>query len=914
MVCSCGSKKALPKPDRVEIDEATLLLNWKAVKGARMYTISIENENGDVKEVISSKTSYSLSQLAVGNYTIKVMANGKDGVSKDSPWSNPREFKREPEPGMIFTLINGGTEYEVSGKGIATGDIVIPERYRGKPVTAIGKKAFFNKSDIDTVTLHNGITSIGDYAFSNCSYLTAVNIPTGLTHVGENAFSGCRVLESEIVIPDGVTKIGASAFAYCAKISKITIGKNVVEIGKNAFSDCAQITEITIPSSVKVIGAYAFSNCEAVTTLTVGDGLCELGDYAFSGMPLIESVTLGDSLKTVGEGAFYKCSALRNVTLGSGIEQINKAAFEQTPIYDESATNEIYVGKWFIGLKDTSVSFVTVADGTVGIASYALASTKNITSIDLPNSVKRIGICAFAGSKISYAVIGSGVEVIEQQAFEACENLSSIILGSCDYELGTLVESSLERIDSYAFRDCTSLKKIVIPSTVKTIGSYVFRDSGLYQNAYSGVVYADKWVVDFTENVRNSVNIDEGTVGISNYAFYKCKTLTSITVPSSVKHIGRAAFYQCVSLTEVSLPETLEVIEDFTFYHCDSLKLFSLPPMLKSIGRSAFYKCSTVYSNYDSDTKNDVLIIPSGVTFIGEYAFYGCGEKTAASLDDENAVPTVKGIDIIIIGDSLKTIEAHAFHGFVSLREVVIGNSVEIIGDRAFYQCELLEKVSFGSSVKKIGQRAFYKCESLAAVNLPDSTEIIGEYAFYKCESVKTLTLGGAVSIEKYAFYGLSEIETLLLPESLSSIGKQAFRGCASVTSIIIPKSVTNIDKHAFYGCKSLTIYTEYTSAPDTWMKYWNSSYRPVIWGCTLSEGKDYVVSLEKKAGGITHKNDSNTLCAPIKEGYIFLGWSVESDATVAEYTAESIYNAENGVRYFAVYEKISVYDEAAEN
>ena len=911
-VCSCDGTKALPKPEKVEVDEATLVLNWKTVKGARMYTISIVSESGDVKEVISSKNSYSLSSLGVGKYTIKVMANGKDGVSKDSPWSAAREFEREAEPGMVFTLINGGTEYEVSGKGIATGDIVIPERYRGKPVTAIGKKAFFNKSDVDTVTLHDGIKSIGDFAFSNCSYLTAVNIPAGLTHIGENAFSGCRALESRIVIPDGVTEIPASAFAYCSMLSGVTLGRKVETVGKNAFSDCASLEEIVIPDSVKALGEYAFSNCESVRTLTVGVGLITLGDYAFSGMPLLESATLGDALKTIGEGAFFKCSGLNSVTIGEGIESIGLSAFEKTPVWENSPTNEIYVGKWFLGLKDTSVSYVLVADGTVGIANYALSSNKNVTSVDLPNTVKRIGACAFARANVSYVVIGSGVEVIGQQAFDGCENLSTVILGSCDYELGTLVESSLKTIDSYAFRDCVSLKNIVIPSSVKSIGSYVFRDSALYNNSYTGVVYADKWVVDFNENLGMEVAIEEGTVGIANYAFYKCKQLTSVSVPSSVELIGRAAFYQCTNLTSVTLPETLEVIDDFTFYHCDSLKLFNLPPMLKSIGRSAFYKCGTVYTEVDADTAFDTLVIPSGVSFIGEYAFYGCGSKTVASLDDENAKPTYKGIDIIILGDSIKVIEAHAFHGFVSLREVVLGSGVEVISDRAFYQCESLEKVSFGSSLKKIGSRAFYKCDKLKAVKLPSTLTTVGEYAFYKCTSVSEVELGGAVTVEKYAFYGLSAVKEISLPKTLTSIGKQAFRGCSSLTGVIIPNSVTSIDKHAFYGCSSLTVYTEYSSAPDGFVKYWNSSYRPIVWGCTLSENKDYVVSFEKKDGGISYKNDSNVISAPIKAGYVFVGWTSIHGSTVAEYTAEEIYSAENGRVYYAVYDEIPVYEEAS--
>lgn len=903
-VCSCDGTRALPAPDDVKVDEATLVLNWKTVKGARMYTVSIESESGEIKEVISSKNSYSLSSLEAGKYSVKVMAHGKDGESRDSSWSEPHEFIRDPEPGMAFTLINGGTEYEVSSKGIATGDIVIPERYRGKPVTSIGKKAFFNKSDVDTVTLHAGIKSIGEFAFSNCSYLTAINLPDGLTTIGANAFSGCRSLASEIIIPSGVAEISASAFAYCSSIPRLVIGDGVEIIGKSAFSDCTSITELAIPDGVKDIGDSAFSNCALVERLTFGRGVVNIGSNALEGMALIEEITLPESLKTIGERAFFKCTSLATVNIGDKIESIDLEAFADTKVWELSATNEVYVGKWFLGLKDTSATVLSIADGTVGIANYALSANRSISNIVLPDSVKRIGACAFAASEMNYVVIGAGVEVIDQQAFEGCPNLSRIILGSYDPDYGTLVASNLVTIGSYAFRDCKSLEKITIPDTVRSIGSYAFRDSAIYDRAYSGVVYADNWLVDFNENIYGDVIIDEGTVGIANYAFNECKNLITISLPSSVKIIGRAAFFKCVNLYEIVLPETLEVIDDYTFYYCSALKLTTLPPMLRSIGRSAFYKCGTVFYNGDVDTDTDTLLIPSSVEYIGDYAFYGCGEKVAASMDGAEAKPTVKGIDIIIIGDNVKTIGAHAFHGFVSLREIVFGDSLTDIGERAFYQCEELESVSFGSSLKTIGSRAFYKCTALKSVILPDTVEYIGDYAFYKCISVSELELGGAKTIGKYAFSGCGNIKELVLPVTLESIGRQAFRGAASLTSVILPKSVINIDKHAFYGCTSLTIYAETSSAPEGWVKYWNSSYRPVVWGCTLSSDKDYVVSFTKAEGSISYKNESNTLSMPLRDGYVFDGWSTAKDATRAEYTVESVTEAEDGTVLYSVWSR----------
>ena len=903
-VCSCNGTDALPAPSNVEIDEATLELSWKTVEGARLYTIRIESEGAETQEIVSSKNSYSLAQLSEGTYYVSVMAHGTEGVKDDSAWSTPKTFVREKEPGMIFTLINNNTAYEVTGKGAATGNIVIPKTYRGKPVTSIGTKAFFNKSDVDTVTLHDGITTIGEQAFANCSYLTAINLPESLKSIGQGAFSGCRLLSCEIVIPSGVSEILPSTFAYCAKLPKVTIGNGVTTIGKTAFTDCKALTEIVIPKNVEYIGEYAFCNCSSVTKLTIENGISELGTYAFAAATSLETVVIPDSVKIIDEGVFYKCASLRNVTLGEGVEKIGLAAFDETKIWASSATNEVYLGRWLLGLMDYEVTSVNIADGTYGIASYAFYGTPNVLRFDIANSVKIIGDYAFAECAMNSIVLGEGVEIIGEGAFENAYELANVILGSRDKEAESneIKYSSLRTIENYAFRNCSSLKEIVIPDTVKSIGSHAFRGSGIYDNA-SGVVYADKWIVDFTENLEGDVIVPDKTVGIANYAFYQCMTITSITLPNSVVKIGRAAFYQCSKLKSVVLPQNLEVIEDYTFYRCDRLKGIELPPMLRSIGRSAFYKCGTIYDEGDVDTDDDILVIPTSVEFIGQYAFYGCGVKSTVTTMDGESTTTIKGVDTVIIGGGVKAIESYAFYGFVSLKRVEIGNGVQKIDAKAFYKCESLEEVVFGSSVTEIGERAFYKCESLKAIELPDSVSTIAAYAFYKCGSVQTISLGsGVTSIGNHAFYGNTSLTSVVFPTSLKSIGRQAFRGCTSLSSVTIPSTLANIEKHAFYGCTSLTVYTEHTSAPDTFDKFWNSSYRPVVWGCTLTDAKDCVLSVTKASGSVTNKNDSNVISAPHKDGYVFAGWATAPDATVPAYGADGIVTVNSGSVLYAIW------------
>ena len=111
--------------------------------------------------------------------------------------------------------------------------------------------------------LGNDITSIGNYAFYNSSNLTSITIPESVTSIGSWAFNGCSGLTS-ITIPESVTSIGESAFRDCSGLTSITIPESVTSIGNYTFLDCSGLKSITIPNSVTSIGFYAFSGCSSL--------------------------------------------------------------------------------------------------------------------------------------------------------------------------------------------------------------------------------------------------------------------------------------------------------------------------------------------------------------------------------------------------------------------------------------------------------------------------------------------------------------------------------------------------------------------------------------------------------------------------------------------------------------------------
>lgn len=141
--------------------------------------------------------------------------------------------------------------------------------------------------------------------------------------------------------------------------------------------------------------------------------------------------------------------------------------------------------------------------------------------------------------------IRKGVKVIGNSAFWLCSSLTNIN-----------IPNSVTNIGNEAFSGCKSLTKITIPSSVVNMNGNPFLgwDGDLY-NESEGFIYEqqvlinkDKTTLIAYRSKDTNYSISNSVTNIGKYAFFDCKSLTSINIPNSVTNIGDRAFRGCKNI------------------------------------------------------------------------------------------------------------------------------------------------------------------------------------------------------------------------------------------------------------------------------------------------------------------------------------------------------------------------------
>jgi hypothetical protein len=268
--------------------------------------------------------------------------------------------------------------------------------------------AFYCCKSLKYIVYPKEMKKIGEYAFRGAGLVGALEIPEGVTYIATSAFNnwdageGAHMYLNSLKLPSTLEYIGETAFRNNKFNCELILPEKLKEIGPYAFQECSYLYgTLNLPSGLEVLGNSAFGNLSRLTgPLVIPAGIKEVSGLAGAGF---SSLVLPDGLEVIGQ------NALGGVGYGGQFE-----------IFSSKISGELYV----------------------------------------PETVRNIGIGAFAGLQITHAYLPEGLSEIPRDLFRGCDKLMDTLK----------IPSTVKQIRSGAFEKCSRLTAIVLPEGLESIG------------------------------------------------------------------------------------------------------------------------------------------------------------------------------------------------------------------------------------------------------------------------------------------------------------------------------------------------------------------------------------------------------------------------------------------------------------
>ena len=393
------------------------------------------------------------------------------------------------------------------------------------------------------------------------------------------------------------------------------------------------------------------------------------------------------------------------------------------------------------------IESIEIGEGITEIVKFLFRGSTSVKSIHLPNTLQRVGDCAFMDCKAlteisfakgSKAKLGGGV-------FEGCTALTEVALptgvtvraqttfGGCT----ALAKATVTNVAKSMFAGCTALKEVIYQEGATTFGNSPF--AGL-------------------------------SVGGTGYE--ACKTVEKVWIPESLTVWGNAFDDEMLGKITFDGPgkDNFFFAEDGSIYNQAKTEMY-----------------------YAGSGALGTVIIPKTVTALKPYAFANRTELKKVIFEE---------------GSSLTEIAAHCFEGCTALKEVEnLPSTLQDIKDSAFSGCSALSEIKLPDAVKTIGSNAF-KDTSLQSITLPGGLQSLGSGAFMNCTKLTKLELPDKLSAFGIKVIQGASVEEIVLPETITELSKEQFYQCTSLKHVIVKGNIAKIPENAFMGCTALESIT----------------------------------------------------------------------------------------------------------
>lgn len=836
----------------VDFEELYSTPMWKAThfylegQATEVTTINLSSVITEIKQY----SFYNFSALEDITFTSAITASGKDAFTgcsslKDvyyngdiESWCKIKFASLNSNPmtahSSSFHLVND----DKSVDNIIT-TLSIPST-----VTTIGDYQFAGFNEVTALTLDDSVTSISSYAFSGCTSLVELDT-NKVTTIGDNAFAGSSALTT-LTITETVTSIGNNVFYGDDKITKLIFGDNVTSIGDYAFSGCTNITEIVFNSSLLTIGDYAFNECVNVKEVIIPSSVTTIGDYAFALCTSVDTVVIGDNVTSIGDYAFYNDASITSLTIGSSVKTIGDYAFS---------------GAY-------QITDLTLPEGLLTIGDEAFSSI-GITKLVVPSSVTSIGVGAFSSAtNLEVVDLGANITTLTD-CFTGCTGLTTFYVVP---QTNSVISTALSTY---------GIKIIYLKGT---IDDYVKLNYGW---GYNYARYADTlYVLDSDGNYYEAKNLvlADTTTTIGSYVFDGYNELESIDL-NNVTSIGTYAFRNATSLTSLDL-SNVTTVNAYAFIGMSSLDTLTLSSKNTNISLDAFNGITTISNIYINDTTiteemaslienlstNNTI---SNIYFNGTLTDWLNINFTSSALNvmqyannfylkDDNGNYVL--LSEVNVPSTVTTINAYAFYGNKNITSVNL-NNVTTIGEKAFYNCSSLTTLDI-SNVNTIEDSAFAGT-SLTSLTVSGENTALNADAFYGVTTIETVYINKTISSsttqlidsldattiyyngttsdwlalsfaseeenpfslgktlyfqnEDGTYFLLTELD--LENESVTVVNDYAFYNCSTLVTIKIPSTVTSIGDNAFTNCTALENVYLTSSLTTTGVKFLENNY-----------------------------------------------------------------------------------------
>ena len=348
---------------------------------------------------------------------------------------------------------------------------------------------------------------------------------------------------------------------------------------------------------------------------------------------------------------------------------------------------------------------------------------------------------------------------------------------------------------AYLEYDITDYCQILKPKTTYQLRYYIEMDGEKYYSAFS----------KFTTAEADPSIIQQGICGTNLKWTLNQEGVLKISGKGEMKNYtyrSEMPWYSYKNQIEkVKIESGVTSIGDYAFYGMPAMKEIVIPDGVKTIGAYAFKNCTVLKT----------AELPSTLKKLGESAFYGCSALEKMNIPEgiytiwAYTFKNCTSLAEVILPSTLIKLDEASFYGCSSLEELQIPDQVSIIGIYTFKNCSKLRTVKLPTALTGVREAAFYGT-ALTDVTLPSKVQTIGSYAFKNCTSLKAVQMpDGLQKIDDSAFYGCTSLVALELPDNVTSINNYAFRRCTGLQKIRFSNGLKTIGECAFYGCTGLT-------------------------------------------------------------------------------------------------------------